>query len=523
MNGTSSKASSSTAELRQRYNAATRAFLVRDYALTASALHDARSLVAHVAQGAWYDALQQGVPAPLDVTLRRKLDVLELTFLATVRSSPAALAPSPALKPLLELPSDKLVQTLWRHLLSGEHSNADPVEGDGDILPSPQAAFLHPSLAVALALAALKLEQPLQAKHVVEAWFGSVSEEVERIVFDTSGEIDWAGEGARDFALDAVGGRGASALSGSSVLNGAGAGSDQPAAADKTAESRRQLVAAWLKLLDLLVLHVLPKLGEWEAAGDFVRLQGVENGGWVPDERVEVRFRVLLSLAEHCSQSALCWQAALHRLTELQQEEAHTAALRAQRERDLEAARTAAAAASSASQKRSSRRSASSEMGKARARDNSPTQSDKSAGSSPGKKSRKGAAGQRGSDSSRGTSAHQTPRASPSLAAASSSSGMSGFAGLRDSLGSYLAPRSTSAASRTPASPARSFLSYLQDHYSTDPVRLLSIICFVFAFVAYVRRRRARGEKGLGIREAMKTVGAKVFETVGMVMKVTAM
>ncbi|GJN90219.1 hypothetical protein Rhopal_003218-T1 [Rhodotorula paludigena] len=502
MNGTSSKASSSTAELRQRYNAATRAFLVRDYALTASALHDARSLVAHVAQGAWFDALQQGVPPPLDVSLRRKLDVLELTFLATVRSSPAALAPSPALKPLLELPSDKLVQTLWRHLLSGQHSQADPAEGDGDILPSPQAAFLHPSLAVALALAALKLEQPLQAKHVVEAWFGSVSEEVERIVFDTSGEIDGAGEGARDFALDAVGGRGSSALSGSSMLNGAGAGSDQPAAADKTTESRRQLVAAWLKLLDLLVLHVLPKLGEWEAAGDFVRLQGVENGGWVPDERVE---------------------AALHRLTELQQEEAHTAALRAQRERDLEAARTAAAAASSASQKRSSRRSASSEKGKARARDNSPTESDKSAGSSPGKKSRKGAGGQRGSDSSRGTSAHQTPRASPPLAAASSSSGTSGFAGLRDSLGSYLAPRSTSAASRTPASPARSFLSYLQDHYSTDPVRLLSIICFVFAFVAYVRRRRARGEKGLGIREAMKTVGAKVFETVGMVMKVTAL
>ena len=299
MNGT---ASTSTAELRQHYNAATRAFLVRDYPATASSLHDALALVSDVPQRAWFDSVQAGSPVPLEVTLKRRLDVLQVTFLATVRASPGALAPSPALQPLLDLPPADLVKSLWSNLVARPRpagtsapapalALAAPSPASDDILPTPAAAHLHPSLAVALVLAALKLDEPRLARQVAEAWLGSVDEEVEALIDETARAVDW--DEAGELALDAVGtgaGAGAASMSGSGLLNGGGG-----AAARQ--DPRRQLVGAWLKLVDLLVLHVLPQRGEWDAAGDFVRMQGVENGGWVPDARVEVRRARSVSLS----------------------------------------------------------------------------------------------------------------------------------------------------------------------------------------------------------------------------------
>ncbi|BGP25796.1 hypothetical protein Rt10032_c06g2794 [Rhodotorula toruloides] len=471
-------------ELRQRYNAATRAFLVRDYTATASTLHDALARCPRLPPSAWFDELRDaGVTLPLE-EIRRRLEILQITFLATVRSSPAALSPASNLTPLLDLPPAKLVKALWKNLISTDRQAVPSVEvldSEDDILPTPSAAYLHPSLAVSLALAALKLDEPRLARAIAEAWFGSVSEDVERMVWETSGTVDWEGG---EFSLDGVGGLGASSMLG---------------AADKQKpDGRKQLVGPWLKLLDLVVLHVLPKLGEWEAAGDFVRLQGQENGGWVPDQRVE---------------------ATLHRLAELQQEEVQLAAARVQRQKDLELAK----------QKRASEARRSSDKGKERTRDSSSFRDPPSSGSSGPSSPTKASKQPRSKSNSPRSS--NSPKPSPSLPYSSSSSAPSSFAGMRDSLSSYLShspsPPAPSHPPRQRSSPLSSFVSYLRNHYSTDPVRLLSIICFIFAFMTWARRRmalrRARGQGRLGVLDAMRLAAAKVGETIGMATKITAL
>ncbi|GAA5846347.1 hypothetical protein JCM9279_001336 [Rhodotorula babjevae] len=509
MNGT---ASSSTAELRQHYNAATRAFLVRDYAATASSLHDALALVSDVPQRAWFDAVQAGSPVPLEVTLKRRLDVLQVTFLATVRASPGALAPSPALRPLLDLPPADLVKSLWSTLVARPRPGHAPATAPApapapsdDILPTPAAAHLHPSLAVALVLAALKLDEPRLARHVAEAWLGSVDDEVEALVDDAARDLDWNEAG--ELALDAVG-AGAASMSGSGLLGG-GAGAGAGAAARQ--DPRRQLVGAWLKLVDLLVLHVLPQLGEWDAAGDFVRMQGVENGRWVPDARVE---------------------AALVRLTDIQRDQVELAAARAQRQKDLDAAR-AAAASSSSSKRRSTSATgsgSSSDKGKSRAaREGSPTHSGDSGSSSASGHSPNG-------KKSRRRAADAVPSSSPGASGGAAGGEPQGFAGLRDSLSSYLAPRSTPDAlpsSSAPRSivkrggPLHALGRYVAEHYAADPVRLLSAVLFAFAFVTWARRRvvhrRARGESGLGVGDVLRLMGARVGDTFGMMTRITAM
>ncbi|GAA5898511.1 hypothetical protein JCM6882_007803 [Rhodosporidiobolus microsporus] len=509
INGTASRASSSTTELKQHYQAATRAFLVRDYPATASSLHNAFQLLPPARTRAWFDAIERGDPLQ---DLHRRLLILQVTFLATVRSAPVQPPEggrAGAVKdfaPLLDLPTSKLIKALWDSVLSSPDAAAAEDEGaSDDILPTPSAAFLHPSLAVSLTLAALKLDSPRQARQIAEAWFGSVDGEVEKLVWDAS--QSGAFSVAEEFPLDGVGAGGASGgMSGSSILGQAGgAPPARIGSSSKADEAKKALVGGWLKLLDLLVLHVLPKLGEWEAAGDFVRLQGVENGGWVPDDRVE---------------------AALRRLDELQREQAEAAAARIQRQKDLDAAK--------AEKKRASRSSASVDKGKGKAREASPPTT-ASSGSSSGGSPKKGASSSSsGARRSRSKSSSPTQGASPRTSPPAFST--STFSGLRSSLSSYLARPSPSSSSSTNAyppapapsrSPLSTFLAYLRYHYSTDPVRLLSIVAFGFAFVTWARRRvltrRARGERGLGLGDLIRLVGGKVGETVGMATRVTAM
>ncbi|GAA5858789.1 hypothetical protein JCM1840_006557 [Sporobolomyces johnsonii] len=482
----------SVAVAHRHYNAATRSFLVRDYSATASSLHDALSALPPVAPDTWFHALERAQPPSPEADLKRRLDILQITFLATVRASAPALSPAPHLSSLLDLPPAALIKALWSSTLQSSASSSDPSASEpGEILPTPRAAFLHPSIAIALTLAALKLEEPRLARSVAEAWIGSAGDEVERVVWEASQAIDWANE----LLLDGVG-AGGGYLSSSTVLGGKD--KDKP-------EPRKALVNAWIKLLDLLVLHVLPKLGEWEAAGDFVRLQGVENGGWVPDERVE---------------------ATLLRLTQLQREEAATAAFRMQRQQELEAAKAAA--------KRESRSSAKDrDKGKGRAREGSPKSGGGSGGdsptSSPGKRTPRGRHSKNGKSAASPTSS--PPSRSPTLPPAS------GFAGLRSSLSSYLARPSPSSSfsttSPTAAAPSSSMknpfsalAAYLRYHYSTDPVRLLSLICFFLALSTWMRRRfsarRARGGAGgLRLGDGIRLVLGKVAETVRMATKVT--
>ncbi|GAA6015726.1 hypothetical protein JCM10207_008776 [Rhodosporidiobolus poonsookiae] len=488
-------ASSSLSEARQLYNQASRAFIVRDWSGTASLLHDAYLAVPPAPVEAWVESVVRGNSGILPaVDLRRRLDILKITFLATARSSPSSSNGTNSLSKLLELPPDELIKALWHSAISAGDSPAESTTAD--ILPTPAAAFLHPSLANALTFAALKLDDPRAARAIAEAWFGSVDAEVEKLVWETSAQIDLAA----DFPLDAVGTANGSTggMSGSSFLGGSGGASG--AARSKNEEARRALVGGWLKLLDVLVLHVLPQLGEYEAAGDFVRLQGVENGGWVPDERVE---------------------AALRRLTEIPQEEAQADAARLQRQKDLDAA--------AGERKRDARHAARADKGKGKARDSSPTTSSGSSSGSSPKKGGSGSGSSRRTTRSKSTSPAQgaTPRPSPPLPSTS------GFAGLRSSLSTYLGrPSPTEAGDAYPPpplsrSPFAAVLSYFRYHYSTDPIRMVSVIAFLFAFLTWARRRivlrRGRGESGLGVRDMLRVVGGKVGETVKMATRVTAM
>ncbi|GAA5972112.1 hypothetical protein JCM11641_002500 [Rhodosporidiobolus odoratus] len=531
----------STSELGQLYSSASRSFLHRDYQSTASSLHSALQLVSTVSFNDWYNPVSHAKPIPPLIELHRRLQLLQITFVATVYSSPtpALSATSPHLDHLLTLQPANLIRALWTSLLSPAPSDdfSTDTEPDVLILPHPSAAFLHPSLPISLVFAALKLGQPASARHIAEAWFGSVSDDVDNLICEISrtAELDIEVE----FPLDAVAGatKNGSAkergMSGPSILAERG----EIRGKSKAQEARKALAGGWFNLHDLLVLHVLPQLGEWDAAADFVRLQGKENGGWVPDARVE---------------AALC------RLEEIQQEQAHATATRLQRQKDLDALR--------AEHNRTSRSlSSSRDTRKGKARETSPVVNAGtmgSSGSSPSTsppKRHPSTLSKRSRSKSTSPVQGPTPRHSPPLATSSPSTSTTTvsnrFNSLRSSVSSYLARPSSSSPSAPPApsvsrqpsspgesdspsfpsstptrpmspSPTQAILSYLRLQYTYDPVRLLSFGALLLALVTWVRRRlawrRMRGERGLGmgLGEVVKLVGVKVGETVGMVLKV---
>lgn len=300
MASTKTKSSSQLQQVRQLYRTATSSFLVRDYASTAQALSAALALLPSPASSdadanatAWLDAVEANGPVPSMWDAARKLQILRATFLATVLapSSPSTAtvkAPSLAsfpqdIRKLAELQLDALLAKLWHLSLT---PTSTETESDG-IFPTTSAANLHPSLPIALAFAALKLQESRSARQVLEAWFGSTSDQLERIIWTeaSSEALDWA----RDFPVSA--GEGEQTTATADVALGSSMTASGILPQPQKPTPRRQLLASWVKALDLLTLHVLPGLGEWEAAGDFIRLQGVENGGMVPDARVEVSFR----------------------------------------------------------------------------------------------------------------------------------------------------------------------------------------------------------------------------------------
>ncbi|GAA5961358.1 hypothetical protein JCM3765_004389 [Sporobolomyces pararoseus] len=483
---------------RKHYNAASRAFLVRDYASTASSLDSAFKSLPPSQPHEWIDALVQEKSITPHVDLKRRLEILRITFLATVHSSPSSpLSSAPHLSELLDLSPDKLLKSLWTSLVQPE--SKEPVE---EIIPTSQVSLVHPSIVTSLCLAALKLEQPQLARSIAEAWIGSTSEELERIAWHETETIgrDWETE----LPLDGVGGLTSSVTLRAQNGNGEKEGH----------EARKQFVKSWIKLLDLLVLHISPRLEDWEAAGDFTRLQSVENGGWVPDQRVE---------------------ATLARLTQLRQEEVDSAAAKIQRQKEIEAHKVA--------HKREARSSSKQDKGKGRARDDhSPTSSN---GSSPEKKKRSSQRnGQSngttkpnstGSSSSCSSSSAPSSATSPASTLPPSLPSPTGFAGLRSSLSSYLSRSSPSASatttSRSTSNPITTISSYLRYHYSTDPLRLLSMICFFFALTTYLRRRfsitrgggKAKRSLDFGVRNGMKLIVGKVGETLRMGTKVTTL
>jgi len=249
------------------YAEGTRAFLSRDFVKTASCLHLARPKTTRQSDE-WFRLLQSREPNELElnaVGLEQRIAVLEITLLATAHATaqPASL-PWPAhFAALFALTPKQLLEAVWVNLF------AEPASPPPAILASPAAGFVHPSLAATLVLAALKLGEPDSARALAEAWFGSVAGEVDDVIADAAGRADLGAEFP-------VAGQGT--IGSSQVLPKPGAKPD-PA---------KQLLGAWVKLHDLLCLHVLPRLGEWEAAADAVNAQAVENGGFVPHGRVDV-------------------------------------------------------------------------------------------------------------------------------------------------------------------------------------------------------------------------------------------
>ncbi|KAK4050649.1 hypothetical protein OIV83_003375 [Microbotryomycetes sp. JL201] len=482
-------------QLKQAYKAAAAAFLVRDYASAGSHLHEAKQACPDTPIGfntTWVKTIANGGDNVAH-DLHRKVVILETTYLATVLSGPNKTAsdavPADVAK-WLKLTPSQLLPTLWLSWI-GE-SKSEPTIGD--ILPSVSAAYLHPSLIVAITLGALKLNEPKAARAIIDAWSGSVAEDLERLVWEESNSVDWQ----TDFVVEQDG----DSMTASGMMGTAGSSRrDKPTA-------KRSLLASYIKAVDLQALHVLPGLGEWEAAEDFVRLQSVENGGWLPDARI----------------SAL-----LTAIKRLQEQQAHLEASRVERIKQLETNRLASSMTSAASSDKEKRKS---HKGKGKAHPGAElppsgkTSASHSSSSSSEASSPKSSPLKRNAATKVGTSttaAHSASRSSPAT------TGLSGFAALRESLVQYLGSPSMSQ-SRTSQAPNSLLPRFpLRSLIQDDPLRLLSIICVLFAFTSWIRRRRRMGIKALpsvsnaagGVRSGVILLGSKLIEFVRMGTKVT--
>ncbi|SGZ13088.1 BQ5605_C028g10547 [Microbotryum silenes-dioicae] len=507
-----SPSSAASASIKSYYRAATSAFLIRDYGHTSQSLHSAQQVLfvsASVSSAPppsdWVHTLAESNTIPPKVEWARKLTIFEITFLATCRSHPLSTpaTSSSALHPThqyyIDLPVDALIPTLWSRLILQDPTGSSST----NIHASPLASCVHPSLVVALALAALKLDQPRQARAALEAYLGSISEELESLIEGAARSVDWAIEFQLDETMSmSIHGHhntthAPNNLSSSGILH-------------PHMDPTRALLASWLKVVDLLSLHVLPRLGQWEAAGDSIRLQSVENAGWIGDVRLD---------------------AALHRLAALQREEIEQSASRGQRIRaQKEAVATAAAASALAmeQQQAAQRRARANDKGNARAVTNEgmakpPPHAQRQSSSDL---SSKGSPGSSSKSSHNGHGRHSA--GSRSSAAPDSHASETGFAAMRSSLTSYLsqAVPSTSTTTSSALSSNRSLSTALFESLKGhDPVRLLSTVCVAFAFITWVRRttarRRADGKGGLGVVEGLWTVVGKLGEVVKMGTKVT--
>lgn len=116
-----------------------------------------------------------------------------------------------------------------------------------------------------------------------------------------------------------------------------------------------------------------------------------------------------------------------------------------------------------------------------------------------------------------------------------------GFASLRSTLSSYLAqspPTTTTATTITNIQQPKSFIRTLinlltNTSITTDPVKLLSIICFAVAFTSWIRKKRLamltgggggrRGGEGLGVRKGLGKMFGLIKETARMGTRVTSL
>lgn len=270
-------------QVRSRYREAARAFVNADLETTLVAIEAAlAALSAADTSPNWIDLLSEEFPSP-SVPLhdqRRKVVILFVTLIATCRATAErdlskAVKTSPLYHPYSSLSpeaaSTRLFDATLPYFTSSPSPSSDPLP-----LPSPEAGFLPPSVIVALTLGALKLQAPRAAKAICEAWLGSLPEQAETLL-EAEGDAYDSSSSTTTSASSLT----ASSLSlsvTSTPSNEAGGGSP-----------KRNALLSYERILELYALHVLPGLGAWEEAEEWVKLLARENGGWARVGKVEVR------------------------------------------------------------------------------------------------------------------------------------------------------------------------------------------------------------------------------------------
>jgi hypothetical protein len=294
---------------RQAYSAAARAFLLKDHEGALDSLTElqdlSHSLVVVDGPSESFESVRQDSPpsspeldllrppSPSDA-LRRKALVLRITVLANVCSEPD-------LEPLLRSrqeysqlagkPADVVAVHLYNDALALYDSalDASAMTTTSPPLPAPNVSKLPPSVAVALALAALKLGSPLTAKAICEAWFGSIDERLESALelegMSLTSEAEARGAAAAEGGGDQPGGP--LTRSGDLSLSFSFGGTGSSGIEDGESP-QRALLRSYERLYDVYVLQVLPKLDEWAEAEEFASMGLRENGGILRPAKVDV-------------------------------------------------------------------------------------------------------------------------------------------------------------------------------------------------------------------------------------------
>lgn len=247
------------------FRTAAKSFLLRDQQGTWTALNKGEDLVLSSLKQtggdelAWWrpeGSINEEQKELLEVW--RKLRILRITFVATLFATPSTsgqdIPSDPKLLKLLSMQPEPLVYALWAALASPSDSGSSP--STALPLSDPSLLALHPSLATATALAALKVNSPQAARRVCEAWLGTVM--------------------GNDDVLDSLSASPPEHDPAVNAMNGAvEAGPTTP-------------LAAYERLVEVYSVHVLGALDEWAEAVEFIRGQGKASGGIVEDSRVEV-------------------------------------------------------------------------------------------------------------------------------------------------------------------------------------------------------------------------------------------
>ncbi|GAA95215.1 uncharacterized protein L969DRAFT_92521 [Mixia osmundae IAM 14324] len=449
----SPKETTEAVRLRSLYRSAAQAFVLKDHAVTLDALTEA------------YVILDDASASPVgsqDWTAahRRKFEILRITFLATLladvlnsdASLPGSVSAHAWIKPLYALvtakgktavrttpdkneQADKIVYALYSHALatfSPSHTR-DTLDTSMPIATADVGA-VPPSVIVATSLGALKLNAPLAARNIIEAWLGSLTPALEAQLERTNLQVEADHESLQTSVLSPS----------SSMTLPASASQSSLSASISIDEDARASLVSFERILEVFSLAVLPRLNQWDEAEEFVRLAARANGGLLRQAKVDTLLDELQSLR---SNKAAEWEDQRRRELQLAEEAR-------QRRRDEEQAAEKQRAAAARKTEKQARKNDK--------RAESSSQSDPSKPSEP-------------------------PLEEEGQPVAT------GFTSMRNRLSGFMRQ-----SNQQEAAVQTGTLRYFLQHYlgafaMNDPLRILSATLFLFSVAAWLRRRMTPG------------------------------